>query len=157
MEHLDDETPPFDEKFVKVNASETIVKKENLNLGDGSTQSIENSTSSDMECFENETPRFDKKFVKVDASETIVNKDNLNIGDGRAQSIENSTSSDMECLEDETPRFDEKFLKVDASKTSRVQSGSRKFLSGLHAFWLILAFFGGFRAFSYDLLSFRGF
>ena len=91
MEHLDDETPPFDEKFIEVNASETIVNKENLNLGDGGAQSIENLTISDMECLEDETPRFDEKFVKVDASDTIIDKEKFNLGDGGAQSMENLT------------------------------------------------------------------
>ena len=56
MKCLEDETPRFVEKFVKVEASETIVNKENLNLGDGGAQSIENLTISDMECLEDETP-----------------------------------------------------------------------------------------------------
>ena len=57
MECLNNETPQFDEKFVKVqfdkkfvkvDASKTIVNKENLNLGDEGTQSVENSTISHM-------------------------------------------------------------------------------------------------------------
>ena len=53
---------------IKVDVSETIVNKENLNLGDGDAQSIENSTISEMESLEDETPRFDEKFVKVNLS-----------------------------------------------------------------------------------------
>ena len=53
---------------IKVDVSETIANKENLNLGDGGAQSIENSTISEMESLEDETPRFDEKFVKVNSS-----------------------------------------------------------------------------------------
>ena len=53
---------------IKVDASETIVNRENLNLGDGDAQSIENSTISEMESIEDEIPRFDEKFVKVNSS-----------------------------------------------------------------------------------------
>ena len=53
---------------IKVDVSETIVDKENLNLGDGDAQSIENSTISEMESLEDEKPRFDEKFVKVNSS-----------------------------------------------------------------------------------------
>ena len=53
---------------IKVDVSETIANKENLNLGDGDAQSIENSTISEMESLEDETPRFDEKFVKVNSS-----------------------------------------------------------------------------------------
>ena len=56
MESLEDETPRFDKKFVKDDVSETIVNKENLNLGDGGARSVENLTISHMECLEDETP-----------------------------------------------------------------------------------------------------
>ena len=58
---------------LKVDASETIVNKENLNLVDGGAQSIENSTISEMEILEDETPRFDEKFVKVNSSSHFFN------------------------------------------------------------------------------------
>ena len=45
MECHEDETPRFDEKFMKVDASETIINKENLNLGDGGVRSVENLTT----------------------------------------------------------------------------------------------------------------
>ena len=87
---------------MKVDASETIVNKENLNIRDGGAHSVEDSTISHMECLEDETPQFDKNFIKDDASETIVNKESLNLGDGGAQGVE-----------DEIQRFDKKIVRVD--------------------------------------------
>ena len=49
MECHKDETQRFDNKFVNDDASETIVNKENLNIGDGGARGVENSTISHME------------------------------------------------------------------------------------------------------------
>ena len=61
------------EKFVKDDTFKTIANKENLNLGDGDAQIIENSTFSEMESLENETTGFDGKFVKVNSSSHFFN------------------------------------------------------------------------------------
>jgi hypothetical protein len=135
-ETLRDENHRVDQNLlkIKVDASETVVNKENLNLGDGVAQSIENSTISEIEILEDETSRFDEKFAKADIAETIDDKENMNLGGGFAQSIENSTISEIESLEDETPqaKFSQKniqFMHPEKSQKFRCQICNTTLLS----------------------------